>query len=276
MINGSQHTLQSARSRQSGQVGIMIILIMIVLLTIGLSLASQSTKEIFLSSQEDQSTRVFNAAEAGVEQALSTDLTVESENTITGTATITGSNATVNYSIQKLTSLETRVPQGGVAMVKVADPGTAPAVTAVMLDWAKETACNQTPALLVLEIFSYDETSNPKTTVRYQTISPCDYSDGNTVISAAGSNGYFRTYSVPVSTTDTLIRLKPYYNDTFVKVAGVGGNLPIQSYLIQSTAANQQGSGTSTETRSVEVNRTLSMAPSIMDYVLFSGSTLIK
>lgn len=265
--------LHQARAQQSGQVGIIIILIMIVLLTIGLSLATQTTKDIFLANQEDESTRIFNAAEAGVEQALATDLT-GTQNIITGVATISGTNATVNYTIQKLTSLETRVPQGGTAMVKLADAGTAPAASGITIQWAKETACGQTPATLLLEIFSYNASANPKTSVRYQTISPCDYSDGNTVVSSTGSNGFFRTYSLAVGATDALVRIKPYYNDTTLSVIATSGTLPVQSYVIQSTAKNQLG--TSNETRSLQVNRTLSMAPSIMDYVLFSGTTIIK
>jgi len=243
-------------------------------LTIGLSVATQSTKEIFLSKQEDESTRVFNAAEAGIEQALALDLTAQSQNPITGTATVPGSNATVNYSIQKVTALDTRVPQGGTAMIRVADPGTAPAVTSIRIDWSKETDCSQIPASLALGIFSYDATKNPKTTVRYTIISPCDYGDGNTIIGTAGSNGYFRNFNLSILPTDTLVRIKPYYNDTSVNITGIGGTLPIQSYVIQSTAVNQLG--TQNETRSVQVNRTLSLAPSVMDYVLFSGTTLVK
>ena len=266
------------RKNQSGQVGIIIILIMIVLLTIGLSLASQTTKEVVLSNQEDESTRVFNAAEAGVEQALNTNLTSQSQSLITGTANVVGSNSTVNYSIQKVTGLETRVPQGGTAMIKLADPGTAPAVTGIALNWSKEQPCSQTPATLLIEIFSYDPTTNPKTTVRYQVLAPCDYGDGNapnTIINPTGTNnGYYTSYNLSVGAKDTLVRIKPFYNDTNISVIGVGGTLPVQSYLIQSTAANQLGTGN--ETRSVQVNRTLSMAPSIMDYVLFSGTTIIK
>jgi Tfp pilus assembly protein PilX len=243
--------MTTRRDTQSGQVGIIIILIMIVLLTIGLSLATQTTKEIFLSNQESESTRVFNAAEAGVEEALATDLTAQSQDLVTGSTDVTGANATVNYSIQKVKTLETRIPQSGTAMVKVADPGVAPGVTSLQVDWGRETACGQTPATLILAIFSYSSSTNPKTTVRYVALSPCDYSDGNTAINTAGTNGYFRTTSVPINATDTLVRVKAFYNDTSVRVAGVGGTgvLPVQSYLIRSTAVNQLGS--SNETRSV-------------------------
>src|SRR5258708_1619347 len=209
MKNSSLSSQQRSRRRnQSGQVGIIIILIMVVLLTIGLSLATQSTKEIFLSNQEAESTRVFNAAEAGVEQALSTDLTSQPLDLISGSATVTGSNATVNYTIQKVKTLETRIPESGTAMVKIADPSVAPTVTALQIDWAKETACNQTPASLILAIFSYDATKNPKTTVRYLAISPCDYSDGNTVVNSAGSKCFFPTTFRPASAPETTLHIK--------------------------------------------------------------------
>lgn len=267
-------------SSQSGQIGIIIILIMVVLLTVGLSVASQSTQEAFLSNQEDESTRVFNAAEAGVEQALSTDL-AGVVTPVSGSTTVTGSNASVNYTINPTTVLETRVPEGGTATVKLADPAStppgSPAVPQVSIQWARETACGQNPASLILEIFSYDATKNPKTTVRYMSLNPApcaNHYNLTTDVNTGGSNGYFRQYTFNANATDVLIRIKPQYNDTSVKVQGSGASLPIQGYSIRSTATNNLG--TSNETRSVEVNRTLSMAPSIFDYVLFSGTSIVK
>ncbi len=263
---------------QSGQVGIIIILIMVVMLTVGLSLATQSTKEVLLSTQEDESTRILNAAEAGVEEALATDLAAQSGTTITGTVTVPGSNADVNYTIKKLSSLETRVPEGGVVMVKLADPGTAPAVSGLTIDWAKDGDCAKKPATLIAEVFSFDSTKTPKTSVRHYAFPACDNGDSMaapaTMPVSTVSNGYTRQVVLSVGAKDTLVRIKPYYNDTYMRVNGAGGTLPTQSYLIQSTAVNTQSA--TNQTRSVEVNRTLSAAPAVMDYVLFSGTSIVQ
>jgi Tfp pilus assembly protein PilX len=55
---------------QSGQALLIILLVMAVILTIALSIASRSVTDISVSKQEDDAARAFSAAEAGIEQAL--------------------------------------------------------------------------------------------------------------------------------------------------------------------------------------------------------------
>ena len=55
-------------------------------------------------------------------------------------------------------------------------------------------------------------------------------------------------------------------------MSGDGWALPVQAYNIRSEAKNDLGN----ETRAVEVNKTLDAAPAIMDYALFSGTTIVK
>lgn len=62
--------LKTARSRQSGQALLIILLVMAVVLTIALSVASRSVTDITISQKEEEASRAFSAAEAGVEQAL--------------------------------------------------------------------------------------------------------------------------------------------------------------------------------------------------------------
>lgn len=280
--------IQLRQSNQSGQIGIIIILIMIVLLTIGLSLATQSTKEIFLSNQEDESARVFNAAEAGVQQALTTDLT-NGQSPPGGSISVpglAGVSYIANYSISALRSLETRVPEGATATVRLTDkPGVAPSVDSLKIDWGKEADCSQNPATLIAAVFSYDNSTLPKSTVRYYSLPPCVKSDGMpqslAVTTLPASNVYHWEATVPIlhtgSKTDVLVRIKPYYNDTSVQIVGTGpprATLPVQSYIVDSSATNPQSA--QVEGRAVEVNRTLPAAPSVMDYVVFSGANLAQ
>ena len=53
------------------------------MLTVGLSLAANTSSDLIISQQEEESNRVFNAAEAGIEKALSEDL-IFSEETQSG------------------------------------------------------------------------------------------------------------------------------------------------------------------------------------------------
>ncbi len=57
-------------SKQKGQALLIILLVMAVILTIALSIASRSVTDISISKQEDDASRAFSAAEAGIEQAL--------------------------------------------------------------------------------------------------------------------------------------------------------------------------------------------------------------
>ena len=75
------------------------------MLTIGLSLASRTTQELFLSGQEADSARVFNAAEVGIEEALSQDLDFTGETYSAEIGSV--ENVDVNYTIGKVNSLKT-------------------------------------------------------------------------------------------------------------------------------------------------------------------------
>lgn len=60
----------------SGQALLTLILIMAVGLTIGLSLAARSIIDVKLSTQIEESSRAFSAAEAGIEQSLQSGIAV--------------------------------------------------------------------------------------------------------------------------------------------------------------------------------------------------------
>jgi hypothetical protein len=58
------------KNHSSGQAVLIILLVMAVILTIGLSVVSRSVTDINISQQSEDSARAFSAAEAGIEQAL--------------------------------------------------------------------------------------------------------------------------------------------------------------------------------------------------------------
>jgi Tfp pilus assembly protein PilX len=255
---------------QSGQVGVAILLTMTVLLTMGLSVASRSTEDLFLSEQQSESARVFNAAEAGIEDALSSSFDFEG-NTSEGTiATI--SDTSVDYSVTKQNVLETRLFEGVSVKVDVDDSGVGTGLTSdnnIIIEWSKETDCvGQDPASLIVSVF-YDDAGT--TRARYYAYGACSRSDGFTLASDSAGN-YYKDFTLPLLTGDLFVRIKTVYNDTHIRVAGDGWTLPVQAYNIRSEAKNDLGN----ETRAVEVNKTLDAAPAIMDYALFSGTTIVK
>lgn len=253
-----------ATNSQSGQIGVVILLIMVVILTVGLSVASRTTQETFLSTQSSESARVFNAAEAGVEEALSLDLDSLTQDVTTGSVD-TVDDTTVDYSIRREAALETQLFRGVSVGINVEGVTTGNGIT---VDWSRE-ACANNPASFVAAIYSNDGSG---TKVRYRTLGNCARGDGFEQASGLGGNPYNFRFTLPLLTNDRLVRLQPVYNDTQARISGSGWILPTQFYRIRSEARNELGD----ETRIVEVNRTLPAAPSIFDYALYSGGTLVQ
>jgi hypothetical protein len=252
---------------QSGQIGVIILLIMVVLLTIGISVASRTTQDLFLAQQQVESTRVFNAAEAGIEQALSSNFDFDgtlSEGNITNFA---GTNVDVNYSIEKLNHLQTRLFE--LVGVRIDVTGSSPGNT-LDLRWSQENDCSsQDVASLV--VTSFAETAEG-TRAYTQAFAGCDRGDGFTPAINVNLDGLRRRAIMTIPDNTTLIRVTPIYNDTHVFITGGNWTLPVQSFLVRSEAENTLGD----EYRAVEVSRSLDSTPSVMDFALFSGNGIIK
>jgi hypothetical protein len=258
--------MMDTRSTQSGQIGVIILLIMVVILTIGLTVASRTSREAFLTTQTAESARVFNAAEVGVEEALSTDLaTIEANNASVINGTVTVDDTDVNYSITKVRGLETKLFEGVSVALNVTNVSTG---QGLVIDWSEQT-CAQDPAALLATIYS-----NESGTIRarYQAIGNCSRGDGFVQPNGSAPSPYRYRYTLALRTNDRYVRLQPVYNDTKIRVNGSGWTLPTQYYRIRSEATNDLGN----ESRIVEVNRTLPTAPSVMDYALYSGTTIVK
>ncbi len=249
----------------SGQIGVIILLIMAVLLTVGLTLAANSNKDLIISQQEEESGRVFNAAEAGIEKALSSDLNFAAESATGTLDTIV--NVGVSYDINKLRVLQTRLLEGMSVNIDVTGVNAGQGLT---IDWSKEDNCSsQDPASLLVSIY-YDDAGTTK--VRHVTAGACNRSDGFTLGATGNYDGYRRRITIPLASGDLFARIKTLYNDTHLRVAGNGWTLPVQGFAIRSEAKNELGN----ETRAVEVTRSLPGAPAVMDYALVSGSDISK
>lgn len=247
---------------QSGQVGIVLLLITVVMLTLGISVASRSVGDVKISTTNEQANRALDAAESGVEQALSQDLSNYQAPT-GGSGPI---SVTTQVSPQRV--LEAFAEQGDTVGV---DLKTLPQNTQVSVEWAKEADCAQN-ASVVLSIFN---TSGTNPAVRRYYYRPrvsagCNHNDNFTDAVNATTPGFRWRANINTLTGDTLMRIRPLYAGTDLHVSGT--NLPTQAYTVRSTAQNT----TSNETKVVEVNKTLPVPPSIFDYVLFSGTTITQ
>lgn len=250
---------------KAGQAALMVVLVMAVALGFGISIISQSTTDIRMTEQEQEAARAFNAAEAGIEEAL--------KSIIPGTASITVDGIQVDYKTTSRNDFEGVYKEGETAQVLIGGNGL------LNIEWVKPGsgddpgtcigASTQAPASLLITVHKNDNT------VRRVGINACDLQGVNGMSNAtdSGSDGYARLYTLRVYDQENMLRIIPIYHQVSIRVTkgAWGAALPAQLYQINSTAQTA-----TKETKAIEVTRTEPATPSVFDYVLFSGSNLVK
>lgn len=250
---------------QEGQIGVIILLLTVVLLTIGLSISSRSITDIRLSRQEEQTSRAFDAAEAGIEEALRKDLQqLAQETQIGGPQTVNIGELAASYEVAEENVLETEIDEGETIEVNLEGLGPG---DRVRVDWAKES-CSAAAAIVVAVFDSdsvdrtpYDGCSSRASTNGFET---------NGV--QAGSDGYTFSRTFNPSAGVQFMRIRAVHAGTAIRIAGDNRDLPVQFWRIHSEAQTELGQ----ETRAVEVTQTLPAPPSIFDFVIYSGSAISK
>lgn len=256
---------------QSGQAGIILVLITVVLVTISLSVASRSVTDISISKQEEETTRAYDAAEAGIEEALRQDIaTLTSTGTYTDSITVDAIN--VDYSIEPQSDIEFLLEELEAVEIDVSG-----FTNDIDIEWgATGEVCNAADPRLPGSFASIEVTTiagSVSTRFLYSGIG-CNRSsvgilDGFDRVSPNPSSptttGYLWKVVRNMSGVDT-IRIRAVYASTSVLVSAASGSLPTQSWIIHSEAQAPGG-----ETRAVEVTQKAPAPPSIFDFVIFSG-----
>lgn len=81
--------MKRTKNEEKGQIIIILLLLMLVTLSIGLALTQKSVTDVTTSTQTEQSSRAFSAAEAGIEKALTGTATTDFEYKLGNDATAT-------------------------------------------------------------------------------------------------------------------------------------------------------------------------------------------
>lgn len=259
----------TGRSQESGQIALVVILLMVGVLIIGLSLASQSAQDLLLTTSEVESNRVFNAAEAGVEEALSQGFDFTGAEQIVNLEPGFYDLADVQYQVTKNDFLDTLVLENSAIAIDVSTAGSVGSPL-LNIDWSTSSNCAlDNPASLVISVY-YDDAGT--TAVRHYALAGCDRADGFTLVGASGQAGYSFGYQLPLTGNDLLVRIRPVYNKTTLRVTAANFTLPTEMYSIRSQAKNTRGE----ESRAVLVKRGLPAQPSVMDFALVSGVDIVK
>jgi len=252
---------------KQGQAALIVLLIVFVALGFGLSIISQSTTDVKISQQEEEASRAFNAAEAGIEEALK-DITI-------GSFPLTvDDDIEVNYTVTDQTYLEGVYEENESAEVTLGGVNNT-----LTINWVDSSSNDENPnnctgvsaesgqtaaSLLITVIDNANQISRVG-------LNACSLSgdNGMTDISATGGD-YLRSYGLDVTANDVKVRIRPIYNRVSLRVSG-STPLPVQTHLIDSTAQTL-----TQESKAIQVSRTEPATPSIFDYVLFSGTNIIK
>ena len=224
---------------ENGQMLLVVVLTMIVALTVGLSVVSRTITNLRISRQSEESQRAFQAAEAGVEQALQSATDVSSlvfSNNAKYSTTITNPQGT-NF----LLNGGELVDQGtGIDLWTSEYPDFAnPVSSNVTIYWStvNQNSCISTGGELVrsaLEVAVLSgSTTNPS--LNKYVFDSCGRIDGAGNASSGGSvAGVTFNYAATIPVSNGLImRLIPIYNSTKVGVTSSVA-LPPQGTIIES------------------------------------------
>ncbi len=257
---------------QSGQIGIIVLLIMTVILTIGLSIGNRTAQEQEITIEEEESTRVFNAAESGIERALSSIFSAEEsgESVQQGLTTQNIDDTEIQYNVTAQENLETHLSQGSTAEIPLnADAGTQ---NLEINWWTNATDCGNDPASLLITVYSYIS-SDDNYTAKHFAVGPCngagERNDNYTNPSSSTLDSYAYFYELNLEADDQIVRIMPVYNDTQLRVSGPAD-------VAQYSVTSQAKQANTDYVKAINVTRTMSSAPSFMDFALVSGDDLVK
>lgn len=266
---------------QRGQALVVVLLILGIAVTVGLSIVSRSITEVSVSTAEDESARALEAAEAGVERALGGVVAVDGP-AGTGTfqeASFSVSNTGVGNS--QLYEVPNLLPAGDAATVRMTGYGG----NRVRVCWGDEDT-GDVPAVEVILYYrdsggvvrvgraGYDDQYGSRGN---------GFEDTQNGSPACNGGGATRRYEyradvdlddlgMPNGGSPLYLRVRMLYNtaDQPVLVRSVGGNLPGQASEIISTG---QAGGSTQKLRVLQSDPDL---PMMFDAALFSGTSLTQ
>ncbi len=287
------------KKTENGQILLIVLLILAVLVTIALSLIGRSTTNTNISTQIEESSKAFSAAEAGIEQALNTHTSVP-QSTIDGVKysvlqeSIGGGGASLNAfpfptkTNRGMSETLWLCPHDDVTgAIKEGDPAcyTTPQID---LCWTSGTPA---PAI-VLAVF-YKDISNgqykvaraaydPDLTRRSSNyfLAPDDSTPTDGQCAKGSYAGLTQAYHHNVKLNNDpfklnnpnfiilAIRIRPLYNDTNLALSVPGGGT--QSFPKQGDIFTGTGTTSTNIQRTIRVEKYYQSPSSIFDYVIYS------
>jgi len=274
---------------QKGQIIIVILLLMAVALTVGLSISSQTASDIKISSQLEESERAYSAAEAGIESALSTSqpgtATLSNESTYAVTINKFEDGHTVFFFPKKVAQDDTKqiwlvahTDEGDLDeandyegssltiywgdSAEVADPKPAVEATLVFKDIDYD-----------IKKYTFDPESGRRLNNNFGEAETGPYNVADKTLQYKGSISDLDSVCPTATCTRYALRIRLLYNSSLEPLAvKPDDDKTLYSQGKQIDSVGQSGA----ITRKVVVFESHPALPGIFDYVLFSGTNLTK
>lgn len=280
-------------SAYKGQVLLITVLVLSIAVTIALSLIGRSVSDVSMSRNLEESARAFSAAEAGIEEALRTNIQ-QTNNSYTPGAGY-ASNITIIGDSTGVYTLST-ITVGQADTVWLVEHNATNGIdfppsyyypnATIDICWSHATP---TPALEIAMYYksganylvsrgAYDPDASLRPSNHFSTVTDYDnVSEG----CGAMKNVYRHTVTIPtgVGITPLFMRIRPYYGNATVTIAPLGGSkLPKQGVEVTSIGCTQITPSGCTEggvTRKIVVRRQYPGPSTIFDYSLYSQGSLV-
>ena len=292
--------------QENGQALVIVVLVVLIALTIGVSVSSQTIISSRQAVNEEQSAQAYAVAEAGAEKALyqlkscSGNGCYDPGNGTIDSAqyeyTITPSGVVPNYN----NIYESRVEKDKVTQVNLTSLSIS-VNTPIKIYWwspdssrgseADQGVCDADPDLASIEVTYLAKDASGGYTIRQKlafdgcatrasnnkfTTPSIGQQVGDYDYSYYARNVLLPDYTLELDPSDQerLIRIRAWYEDTWVAVVipnlAPGEFFPNQGYEIVSIGKS------STLQRKIRVTKSQPYLPEIFDYVIFSGGSLEK
>lgn len=234
--------MEFPKNYQRGQMLLIVVLIMVIALTVGLSVISRTVTTLRTTKESESSERAFSAAEAGVEKILNSSNSSLSTTTLSNGSSFSASSSLVSGSFVPLNNLSPVTQDDGADVWLSTYPTYAsPYTGTVKIYWGiPGGSCDPTtPTDAALEVLLITGSkANPVMT--HINLDPCTsrrVANNFTQPQAGGTvNGTTFAHSYSQAITNGLImRIIPLYSSTIIGVSGVTANLPSQGQSVTST-----------------------------------------
>jgi len=274
----------SSQLNRKGQIAVWVVLVAVVGLTLGLSIASRALSNIQQSSELEETNRAFSAAEAGIEKAL---YALETTGTATSVLTpipLPEAGSEYYYEVTEGGGGGDLVLSAPLEKDQVAQIDCSNMSGTITVYWAESgtsQAQDGNRASLLLT-FVGDEGSdyavvreayNPAEEAAARDNGFSVASSGTYVIGGRSFAESSAAISLPGSGTSKILRVYALYNQVpnTIGLQASGSVFPAQYHVV--TATGTAGGGEMEVVRKVQVTRSKPVLPAFFDYTLFNLST---